>query len=150
MRLQMRQYPGSLTPIYCICCDTSMLDWEPAAEPCPLVWTARHSKMNENGHILLELWCHRDLCMTNTYFECKDRHKVSWRHPRPDHWHQLDFIITTRTDMYNTLHMISFHSSNSNTYHTLVYNKVRLTPTKIHHSKIKCIPCINICRTGGP
>ena len=47
-------------------------------------------KMNDNGQRLLELCCSHNLCITNTFFKCKDFHKVSWRHPRSKHWHQLD------------------------------------------------------------
>ena len=47
-------------------------------------------RMKENGQKLLELWCHHGLCISNGYFECKELHKVSWRHPRSRHWHQLD------------------------------------------------------------
>jgi hypothetical protein len=56
-------------------------------------------KMNENGQRLLEMCCQYDLCLINTYFNCKDRHKVSWRHPRSGHWHQLDLVITRRADL---------------------------------------------------
>lgn len=44
-------------------------------------------KLNENGQRLLELCCHHGLCITNSYFKCKELHKVSWRHPRSRHWH---------------------------------------------------------------
>ncbi|XP_047120326.1 craniofacial development protein 2-like [Schistocerca piceifrons] len=50
-------------------------------------------KMNENGQRLLEVCCFYGLCITNTYFQLKDQHKVSWRHPRSHHWHQLDLVI---------------------------------------------------------
>ncbi|XP_046998266.1 uncharacterized protein LOC124613594 [Schistocerca americana] len=53
-------------------------------------------KMNENGQRLLEVCCFYGLCITNTYFQLKDQHKVSWRHPRSHHWHQLDLVIARR------------------------------------------------------
>ena len=46
-------------------------------------------KMNENGQRLLELCCHHGLCVSNTFFNTKPQHRVSWRHPRSKHWHQL-------------------------------------------------------------
>ena len=52
--------------------------------------------MNENGPRLLELCCYHQLCITNTYFQTKLLHRVSWRHPRSKRWHQLDLIITRR------------------------------------------------------
>ena len=48
--------------------------------------------MNENGQRLLELCTFHDLCITNS-FHTKPQHKVSWRHPRSKHWHQLDLIL---------------------------------------------------------
>ena len=107
-------------------------------------------RMNENGQRLLELCCHRDLCVTNTYFKCKDHHKVSWRHPRSRHWHQLDLIITRRVDLRSILHTRSFHSADCDTDHSLICSKVRLTPKRIHHSKTRGLPRINTCSTGDP
>ena len=37
-------------------------------------------KMNEKGQHLLELCCHRSLCVSNTFFNTKPQHRVSWRH----------------------------------------------------------------------
>ena len=51
-------------------------------------------KINENGERLLELCCNRNLCATNTYFQVKQKHHVSWMHPRSHH--QLNFVITKR------------------------------------------------------
>ena len=42
-------------------------------------------KMNEHGHIIIELCCHHGLSITNTFFENKPCHKVSWRHRRSGH-----------------------------------------------------------------
>ena len=53
-------------------------------------------KMNENGQRLLELCTFNDLCITNTFFQSKLQHKVSWRHPRSHHWHQPDLVIRSR------------------------------------------------------
>ena len=50
--------------------------------------------MNKNGQRLLELFCHHSLSITNTFFMTKPQHKVSWRHPRFKHWHQLDLFLT--------------------------------------------------------
>ena len=61
-------------------------------------------KMNENEQRLLELCCHHGLSITNTFFGNKPWHKVSWRHPRWGHWHQLDLVITRRDALNNVLH----------------------------------------------
>ncbi|XP_035688750.1 SCO-spondin-like [Branchiostoma floridae] len=38
-------------------------------------------RMNGNGQRLLELCSYHNLCITNSFFECKPQHKVSWEHP---------------------------------------------------------------------
>ena len=43
-------------------------------------------KVNENGQRLLEFCTFNDLCVTNSFFQTKPQHKVSWRHPRSKHW----------------------------------------------------------------
>ena len=48
--------------------------------------------MDENGQRLLELCTFHDQCISNS-FHTKPQHKVSWRHPRSKHWHQLDLIL---------------------------------------------------------
>ena len=75
-------------------------------------------KMNENGQRLLELCTYHDLCIAN--FRTKPQHKVSWRHPRSKHWHQLDLIILRRASLKNVLHTRSYHSADCNTDHSLV------------------------------
>ena len=41
--------------------------------------------INESGQCLLEFCCHNSLCITNTFFDTKPQHKVSWRHPMSMH-----------------------------------------------------------------
>ncbi|XP_033111734.1 uncharacterized protein LOC117112703 [Anneissia japonica] len=80
-------------------------------------------RINENGPRLLELCAQRELCITNTYFQGKHRHKVSWRHLRSGHWHQLDLIITRRRDLPSVLHTRTYHSADCDTDHSLVISK---------------------------
>ena len=80
----------------------------------------------------------------------KELHKVSWRHPRSRHWHQLDLVITRRADLSSVLHTQSFHSADCDSDHSLVGSKIRLKPRKIHHAKSKGRPRINTCATAEP
>ena len=105
--------------------------------------------MNENGQRLLELCCIHGLCITNS-FECKELQKVSWRHPRSRHWHQLDLVNTRRAELSSVLHTRSYHSADCDTDHSLVASKVRLRPKKIHHSKTKGRPRINTSGANDP
>ncbi|XP_047103701.1 craniofacial development protein 2-like [Schistocerca piceifrons] len=100
-------------------------------------------KINENGQRLLEVCCFYELCITNTYFQLKDQHKVSWRHPHSHHWHQLDLVIARRTSPKNVLLTRSYHSADCNTDHALMACTLRLTPKKCHHAKLRGHPRIN-------
>lgn len=51
-------------------------------------------KLNKNGQRLLELCSCDDLFISNRFFSAKPCHRVSWRHSRSCHWHQLDIAIT--------------------------------------------------------
>ena len=104
-------------------------------------------KLNENGQRLLELCGNRQLCITNTYFQNKARHKVSWMHPRSHHWHQLDLVITKRDNLQKVYNTRSYHSADCDTDHAIVISKVVLYPRKIHHAKPKGLPKINTANT---
>ena len=107
-------------------------------------------KMNTNGQRLLELCSYYDFCITNTFFSTKLRHKVSWRHPRSKHWHQLDLIIVRRSSLNNTLVTRTYHSADCDTDHSLVCSKLRLEPKKIYKSKSKKRLRINASNTSIP
>ncbi|KAM9365333.1 craniofacial development protein 2-like [Pholidichthys leucotaenia] len=81
-------------------------------------------KMNENGQRLL--CSYHELCIASSYFRTKPQHKVSWRHPRSKHWHQLDLILVRHAAIKNVLHTRSYHSADCDTDHSLVCCKIRL------------------------
>nr|XP_054752426.1 craniofacial development protein 2-like [Lytechinus pictus] len=100
-------------------------------------------KLNENGQRLLEVCSYHNLCITNTFFSTKPCHKVSWRHPRSHHWHQLDLVITRNSSLNSVQVTRSYHSADCDTDHSLVASRVRLQPKRIHRSKQKACPRIN-------
>ena len=107
--------------------------------------------MNENGQRLLELCTFHDLCITNSFFHTKPQHKVSWRHQRSKHWHQLDIILVRCAAIKNVLHTRSYHSADCDrTDHSLVCCKIRMQPKKFHHTKAKGIPRIDVSKMSQP
>lgn len=78
-------------------------------------------RMNDNRQCLLQLYSYNNLCIANTFFRTKPRHTVSGRHPRSKHWHQLDLILTRRSNL----------------------NCVKQHPQKMHHCRKEGAPRIN-------
>ena len=107
-------------------------------------------KMNDNGQRLLELCAYHNLYIANSFFKTKPQHKVSWRHPRSKHWHQLDLILVRRTAIKNVLHTRSYHSADCDTDHSLVCCKVRLHPTRFHRGKKQGNPRIDVTKISQP
>ncbi|XP_046978621.1 uncharacterized protein LOC124544203 [Vanessa cardui] len=92
-------------------------------------------KMNENGQRLLEFCSNHKICVTNTYFKGKFMHKVSWKHPRSGHWHQLDLILTRRKDIRFVLHTRTYQSADCDTDHSLVVSKTAMVRKRIFSSR---------------
>ncbi|XP_068714290.1 uncharacterized protein [Montipora foliosa] len=101
------------------------------------------AKVNDNGQRLLEFCSYHGLCVTNTFFQTKPQHRVSWRHPRSKHWHQLDMIIVRRTSLKHVLLTRTCHRADCDTDHSLVCCKIRLTPKTLHRAKPQGKPRIN-------
>ena len=81
------------------------------------------------------------------FFQNQTCHKASWRHPRSQHWHQLDLVLTRR-DSLNTVHTSrAFHSADCDTDHALIISKVKYKPKRSHHAKPCGQPKIDISRT---
>ena len=83
-------------------------------------------KMNENGQHFLEFCCYYGLCVSNTFFNTKLQHRVSWRHQRSKHWHQLELIITRCSSLPSITIICSYRSADCDTDHSLVYSRVKL------------------------
>ena len=107
-------------------------------------------RLNDNGQRLLEFCAHHDLCITNTFFSSKPQHRVTWRHPRSQHWHQLDLIITKRSSLNMVLNTRSYHSADCDTDHSLVSSMLRLRPKRCHRLKQLGCPRINTASTRDP
>ena len=103
-------------------------------------------KTNDNGQRLLEFCTLHHLCITNTYFNTKPQHRVSWRHPRSKHWHQLDLILVRRPALKSILITRSFHSADCDTDHSLVCCKMRTKPKVYHHSRQNAAPRIDVTK----
>ena len=83
------------------------------------------------------------VCVTNSFFQTKPQHRVSWCHPRPKHWHQLDMILIRRSNIKLVQITRTYHSADCDTDHSLVCCKIRLQPKKLHNSKQNGKPRIN-------
>ena len=55
--------------------------------------------VNYNGLLLLDLCSEFILAICNTFFRLKLKHKVTWTHPRSNHGHMIDYIITRKDNI---------------------------------------------------
>ena len=104
-------------------------------------------KMNSNGLHLLQLCTHFNLAITNTFFRQKQRHKVTWIHPRSKHGHLIDFIITRKQDLGDVCNVRVLPSAECDTDHKLVRGKFKLRiRKKIRTNGVKVPKRINVLR----
>ncbi len=101
-------------------------------------------KINESGHRLLLFCSFNGLCVTNSFFQTKPRHRVLRCHPCSKHWYQLDMILTRHNKIRLVQTNRTYHSADCDTDHSLVCCKTKLQPKKIHNTKWKGKPRINI------
>ena len=104
-------------------------------------------KMNENGQRLLEFCTNNELSITNTFYDGKYCHKVSWRHPRSGHWHLLDYIIVKKKDLNSIKATRAYRSAHCNTDHLFILAKTKVTTKTIHRGKKPKIPKITVRNT---
>ena len=90
----------------------------------------KHGKgnKNSNGDLLLSLCTQRELCITNTFFHQPDKNFFSWMHPRSKRWHLLDYVLTRRADLPDTLCTKTLRGPECSTDHYLVRTQLRLKP----------------------
>lgn len=93
-------------------------------------------KINKNGQCLLEFCSYHGLCMTNSYFQMKPQHKVSWCDSRSKDWHQLDMILIRWVNLEIVLLTCTYHNTDCDTDHSLVCCKIRLQPC-IHTTSVQ-------------
>ncbi len=94
---------------------------------------------NSNGLQLLQLCNELNLAVGNTWFRQRDKYKGTWKHPRSDHWHMIDFVIVRRRDLRDLHSVRTMRGAECWTDHRLVRAKValRIRPRARHNT----VPC---------
>lgn len=84
--------------------------------------------MNNNGQRLLNFCAIQGLCIPITWFQQKNKRKTTWKHPRSDSWHMIDYIIIKTIKRHNMLRSRVFRGAECSTDHRLMKAVVRITP----------------------
>ena len=95
----------------------------------------------ENGNDLARAMClpRYNLSITSYYyFQTKPQHKVSWRHPRSKHFHQLDVILRSHL------------SKDWNTDNSLVRCNFRPQLRKLYRAKKQAYTRVNVSKMFQP
>ena len=82
---------------------------------------------NANGELLLCLCTELDLAITNTYFKQNENHYFSWEHPRSKRSHLIDYVITRRRDLKDTMTTRAMRGPDCNTDHKLIRSTFKFT-----------------------
>ena len=90
----------------------------------------------------------RYLCIASSYFRTKPQHKVSWRHPRSKHWHQLDLILFRRAALKNVLHTRTLLPQCG--FQHLVCCKIRLQKKRFHRTQKQGNQRIDVSKMSQP
>ncbi|CAF4219297.1 unnamed protein product, partial [Adineta steineri] len=53
-------------------------------------------KINENGKQLIDFCSHNELIVSNTFYQHKAVHQMTWKHPATKKWHMLDYTLVNK------------------------------------------------------
>ena len=93
--------------------------------------------LNDAGEELLSFLSLVGGTVCNTWFQHKDVHKATWRHPRSGRWHCIDFFITRQRDLKRCLDVRVVRGADCSTDHLLLGVSYLLPSSgKRRHAKI--------------
>jgi exonuclease III len=93
----------------------------------PVIGKHGIGKCNSNGELLLQFCSEHHLLITNTVFRLPTRNKTTWMHPRSQHWHLIDFIITRLRDRQDVRVTKAMFGADCWTDHRLIMSKLELS-----------------------
>ena len=82
--------------------------------------------MNSNGLLLLSLCREFNLVITNSIFQQQNMYKGTWCHPRSNHWHTLDYVITRQNEQNSVKITRAHRGSEAWSDHRLVRSKIKI------------------------
>lgn len=91
---------------------------------------------------LLQLCTLEELTIMDTCFQQKDKYKNTWRHPRSQDWHMIDYIIVRTAKKSSVTKCKVMRSAQCETDHYLVRARIHFKP-KVCTKKKECITNFN-------
>ena len=96
--------------------------------------------MSSNGLLLLQTCQEFQLSITNTMFQMKNIYKGTWRHPRSNTWHLIDYVIVRRRDLQDVHITRAMRGADCWTDHRMVRSLMNLKLRKQVRSQTLSIP----------
>lgn len=76
-----------------------------------------------------------ELTIMNTWFQQKDKHKNTWKHPRSQTWHMIDYIIVRNSQRSYVKKCKTIRSAQCELDHYLVCAKIAIKPKAIQYNR---------------
>lgn len=92
---------------------------------------------NSNGELLHQVCNEYELAVTNTFFNVPDHHFYSWKHPRSGHWHLLDYILISQSQLKNVCVTRAMRGAECSTDHYMIRCRLMILP---YHPRRKTAP----------
>ena len=84
-----------------------------------------HTLYNDNGIRLINFSCSKNIVVASTLFNHRDIHKMTWRSPDGQTFHQINHLLIDVRHVSNVRYVRTFRGANIVSDHYLLISKIR-------------------------